>query len=500
MDVLQDNARILLEESSYPGELLAATHSLREAFVALTGIDDQAPDADTGAYTRLASGVAVAPVDAARCLVDFARTTTWLRGIRLAIEEALQCSPGERVRVLYAGCGPWATLALPLCTVFDPDQVAFTLLDIHDRSLVAARRLVDHFGLGDYMEGYECADATAIRLRQAPHVVIAETMQATLRREPQLALTANLAGQLAGGGCFIPERVEVFATAADLNTELALSSDPSRTTTPRPRRQELGRIFDLAPETAADTLARARQGRLPSIRLTVPDLPPDGEFNLLLRTRVTVHGEHVLGDYDSGLTYPVVVGEVGHLRGRETLEFTYLTGPEPGFETRRLGPPGIRGIEPADHLAVLAINLESEHRLGRMNGQRLEQLLRDPGHHRVLEVDGQIVGFLIALEADARANRTASRRDAGDPGAVRQVERVVVGDRYRRRGYASALYDDLFRHARERGVGEIVCEFLLEPPNRAAQAFLASFGFREIGQRESDSSVVSIQWASLDRT
>jgi len=132
-----------------------------------------------------------------------------------------------------------------------------------------------------------------------------------------------------------------------------------------------------------------------------------------------------------------------------------------------------------------------------MNGQRLDELLGFAGGHRVLEVDGQVVAFVIALEAGATydsRNYQWFNRDRSD---FIYVDRVVVSSQHRGRGYASALYDELFGYARERGLHEVVCEFNLEPPNPASRAFHASYGFAEVGTRETADRVLSMQSAEL---
>lgn len=497
MSVFIDNARILLADESYPGELLAATHALRDEFSRITGVRDQDSGGSDGDHTVIASGTAISPVDAARCLVDFARTTKFLRAVRAAIGEARRNFPGERVDVLYAGCGPWAPLALPLCVVLDPAEVGFRLLDIHERSLSAARQLVEHFELGDFITGFICDDATQIQLDRAPHVIVAETMQSALKKEPQLAITANLAGQLAPGGVFVPESIEVLATAADIEAEFAVEPGAEVVDGSLRRRVELGSLLDLNADSAGALLASARGDRLPPVVCEVPDLPAGRMYHLMLRTRVGLFGELALGDYETGLTYPVVQNELGAVSAGDSYEFTYRLGQAPGFEVVEHSAPQVREVGARDHLTILALNLESEHFLSPMNGEQLSGLLACAGNHRVLEVDGQVVAFLIALESGAdydSPNYQWFNRDRSD---FVYVDRVVVSSQQRGRGYASKLYDELFGFARERGLHQVVCEYNLEPPNPASRAFHASYGFSEVGTREAGGNLLSMQCATL---
>ena len=59
----------------------------------------------------------------------------------------LHANHREEVEVLYAGCGPFAPLFLPLTTALAPGLARFTLLDLHPRSVdVAITRLREKLG------------------------------------------------------------------------------------------------------------------------------------------------------------------------------------------------------------------------------------------------------------------------------------------------------------------------------------------------------------------
>lgn len=61
------------------------------------------------------------------------------------------------------------------------------------------------------------------------------------------------------------------------------------------------------------------------------------------------------------------------------------------------------------------------------------------------------------------------------------IDRVITADHARKRGYARALYEDLFAAARLAGHQRIVCEVNSDPPNPASQAFHAALGFSLVG-------------------
>ena len=64
--------------------------------------------------TRTKHGLAVSPKMAAMCAEDYMRTIRFIRGTHDAILSIRKESPERPVRILYAGCGPHATLCIPL--------------------------------------------------------------------------------------------------------------------------------------------------------------------------------------------------------------------------------------------------------------------------------------------------------------------------------------------------------------------------------------------------
>jgi hypothetical protein len=328
-------ARSILAPAKRLADLLPEAHALRDFFETSAGFRIDAERGIGDGETRLESGLAISPTAAALCVRELFRTTAFVRGLGNAINDLLR--PDRPVRVLYAGCGPYASLAVPLMAVFSREQASFTLLDIHQNCLDDASKLIDSLGFSDRVDGSFCADATRFRIPPAlmPDIIVSETMSVTLHNEPQVAIERNLLAQ-APDAVMVPERVSVeLCTLRPGKEHVFMPADfVGEFPAPERDRVHLGKLFDL---DAASVLAwQGVDGdRLPAGRVRVPD-SLEGRTPYLL-TRICVYGDTCLNDYDCSLTIPRRVRD--SFTGGEELQFHYQLGAHPELRYERLAVP-----------------------------------------------------------------------------------------------------------------------------------------------------------------
>lgn len=333
----------ILEESSSP----RALHDALDAFAQMCGdISDIHPDPSFDAWADdalLATGVAINPQAAAHCVSDYRRSVAFIRGVYAAINTLRSRFPGSPLDILYAGCGPFATLLLPLLGKINAGELNVTLLDIHQRSLDSVDLLLREFGLSTPAIRAIRGDACHYRHDKKLHLVIAETMQKSLEQEPQFAVTANLAPQLSADGLFIPQQIEVELSLTDLEYEKKLVGQ-SREIDPgvREKRHPLATVFTLSPEGAVNQLHKGRYNALTKnlelnpTTVTIPSLANNARLDAVLFTRITVFEQYRLEDYECEITLPLQCHELAPLAGGEQYRVAYQLGSYPKFTFARL--------------------------------------------------------------------------------------------------------------------------------------------------------------------
>jgi hypothetical protein len=310
MQLAEISGTILNEESS-PAALRAALDSFSEICSEVSGV---VPNASFDAWAEdsfLESGVAINPSAAAHCVKDYRRSVVFIRGVYAAINHAIDEFPNQKIRILYAGSGPYATLLLPLLQKFSPEQLEIHLLDIHLRSIDSIQLLIRHFKLEGYDINTLLDDACRYQHPETLHIIIAETMQKSLEQEPQFAVTVNLAPQLEAGGIFVPQKIEVEFGLTRNEVDEPVS---------------LVRLLTLEPQMRSEELI--------PVSIEIPSLDNISSYEPALFTRIQIYQDYWLRDYEAEITLPNRCHDLRTLAAGQKYQASYEQGKYPRWSIK----------------------------------------------------------------------------------------------------------------------------------------------------------------------
>jgi len=143
----------------------------------------------------------------------------------------------------------------------------------------------------------------------------------------------------------------------------------------------------------------------------------------------------------------------------------------------------------ADVSEVLALNEASVADLSPLDIPELTRLRRLARRDDVVEVNGQVAAFVLVFGPSADYDSANYRWFTERYADFGYLDRIVVGQQWRRRGLGRLIYDDVEKAAGSHG--RLACEVNLEPPNHASLAFHAARGYVEVGRLRYDGGKVT---------
>lgn len=140
----------------------------------------------------------------------------------------------------------------------------------------------------------------------------------------------------------------------------------------------------------------------------------------------------------------------------------------------------LRPIEPGDFDQVLELNRAAEDHVSPLDHDALEWFVENGHRVVVIDDDGSTAAFTVTL-LPGSAYRSPNYGWFTERYAdFLYLDRIAVGEPWRRRGLGTLIYDAMERDAV--GHARLCCEVDLDPPNPASLAFHASRGYQEVGQ------------------
>jgi len=304
-------SRDILLEGDFHNALAPAITKYHQLLCEMVGVD---PDGEQDrAHIATETGNAIGTFWAANCVKEIFRTQRFVKGLAQAIKD-VQGKGKKTVHVLYAGTGPFATLALPIMLVSQPTEVQFTLLEINKNSYEKLHNLLQKLDLLPYVKSLELVDATNYTLKNNEvDIVLSETMNLALFREPQVSIMMNLGQQLKDRALYLPQQINVTLCKEASGAGLI----------------PLKPLIQFNQSLIVELLKRAEIGQEMFEKIDVEvDLAPGDKLCYL--TEIQIYKEMKLGLNDSSLTMLKLVKPALPV-GTNCLNIQYQIGKIPGF-------------------------------------------------------------------------------------------------------------------------------------------------------------------------
>lgn len=312
---------IILNKDTTPTALLNACNSLYDFYCKLTDLNTETIITKENISTS--NGDAIGTTWAAMCLKDTIRTKQFIKGLYKAIIDKQKEAFNKPIRILYAGTGPFATLALPLMTQFSANEIKFTFLEINPETISYLKAIIKSLGVEDYIDHIIQCDASEYQLQDTNYdIFLTETMQNSLRKEPQVPIAINIMQQLSNKTIMIPEIISVKATLHDLGKE---TGDLLTSEVYQPLILEEIIRFD---KDFIYTYGKNRH--FPSYEVALPKHLKNNYKDICLVTKIATYDDCVIDYKESGLTMPEKIANL-ELRYHK-MNLQYTLGENPGFE------------------------------------------------------------------------------------------------------------------------------------------------------------------------
>jgi hypothetical protein len=276
--------------------------------------------------TLVKGGVALSSSGAADCVDDYLRTVYFIKGVYKALIKLSNDFPERSINVLYAGCGPYATLILPLLPLFNKDRIKAILLDINTASIASVHHILSVTGLNNYT--VELVETDAITYTKPDgftiDLAISETMHYALTREPQVAITRNIVSQLSSHGILIPQEIKIDLAYTFFDYEPSLKDAKTEVKghnemQPYPHRVFVDRLFTISKElfgnASHDLEFKSDFYNLPADFSNHPDVS--------IFTEIRIFEDIELKTAESYITNPFCIASIYSLTEYSEIQFLY---------------------------------------------------------------------------------------------------------------------------------------------------------------------------------
>ncbi|MEH6764395.1 MAG: hypothetical protein V7655_07840 [Aequorivita antarctica] len=280
----------------------------------------------------LSTGKAIGPKWAGMCLEDTTRTRKFIMGIHKAIQEVLIKNPKKPVTILYAGTGPFATLILPLLSLYKPSELQLILLEVNTISIENLKKIIKGFDAYEYIKAIYNCDASNFIVPSEfdADILLVECMQHALLRESQVDITYNLLPQLKKEAILIPEKISLHLALIDTDKKKEyLSIEDNKSEKDYYENSEA--VFTL---NKAEILQNSLNFKKESFHFPKKETHFSkeqlGNYDFIaVSTEITIFENISLEIDESGLTVPMLLADLNYDQKVIGAKTQYIVGTDP---------------------------------------------------------------------------------------------------------------------------------------------------------------------------
>lgn len=161
----------------------------------------------------------------------------------------------------------------------------------------------------------------------------------------------------------------------------------------------------------------------------------------------------------------------------------------------------LRNYKPKDIDKILKLNKKSVHFLSPLTKKSLKKLISQCDFTLVVEVDGSVEGFILALSENKDYESVNYQWFLKKYDEFLYIDRVVVSKKYQGQGIGNYIYKNVLQKAKKENYPYLLAEIDIEPPNPKSLNFHKKFGFKEVGRQSiyDGKKIVSLQALNLDK-
>ncbi len=334
---LSEITQNLISETVDSDVLKNSIEDLKLLLEKVSGLNQEAPV--NSENILLPTGKAIGPKWAGMCIEDIPRTHKFIKGINYAVQKILEKNPKKPVTILYAGTGPFATLILPLLSLYKPSELQFILLEVNTISIESLKRIIKGFDAYEYIKAiYHCDAANFIVPSEfIADILLVECMQHALLREPQVGITYNLLPQMKKDTILIPEEVSLHLALVDMDKKREYQSI-EHNKSEKDYYENSEALFTLnKAEVLQNSSAFKKEGfQFPEKETHFSKEQLSNHDFIVISTEITIFENISLNIDESGLTVPLFLADLNHDQTVTGGKTQYVVGTDPGLTAQLL--------------------------------------------------------------------------------------------------------------------------------------------------------------------